>query len=420
MKNNTLLICLYYIIISTLFADEHILTNFGAPVSNLIITNHLSNELISYSSGNETFLTEIDQNIVANNYLFNKSLGVKVGNDGHIYGCDLTPTGINSFVFIMDSQGNWIKKVLFTLPTNNYNYQTLAFSFYVLNGNFFIQNNGNIYIDGALILSFDPTNLIYNFTVDVNSNIYGVLSDGYVYKLSRDNQQGIWITTVMGALGISIKSLDDISYKSDGNLYLVANGNNIFKITNTGQVTSVKNVASNNLNDFILTNDGYFYGMYKDTSGYIHLFDIAPNGSIEDRYDLQEIGMSNTYSKLRLGTDGNIYGFAGHLLFKFIPHSGSYIVELYRAALDIVDFTINDNGDIYGITSSQTDPNQPPNYGTIFKITNTNPYTLLYSFSGGSDGSSPQQIWIYLNKLYGVTTSGGFTNSGVLFYLDLQ
>lgn len=76
-------------------------------------------------------------------------------------------------------------------------------------------------------------------------------------------------------------------------------------------------------------------------------------------------------------------------------------------------------GNLYGTTQwGGTDPGYS---GTVFKLTrgakNTWTYKLLYSFTGGTDGSVPTSGVVLDNagNLYGTTNSGGAFNNGVVY-----
>lgn len=60
------------------------------------------------------------------------------------------------------------------------------------------------------------------------------------------------------------------------------------------------------------------------------------------------------------------------------------------------------------------------NLGTVFKLERTGKETLLYSFSGGTDGASPFAGLIRdaEGNLYGTTAYGGLSNAGTVFRLD--
>lgn len=69
-------------------------------------------------------------------------------------------------------------------------------------------------------------------------------------------------------------------------------------------------------------------------------------------------------------------------------------------------------GDLYGTTIGDS-------AGTIFKVSKDGTETVLYSFSGGSDGGSPQSgpIKDDAGNLFGTTSGGGAQNGGVLYRL---
>jgi uncharacterized repeat protein (TIGR03803 family) len=75
-------------------------------------------------------------------------------------------------------------------------------------------------------------------------------------------------------------------------------------------------------------------------------------------------------------------------------------------------------GSVYG-TTSQCGAN---NYGTIFSVNSAGAFTLLYTFAG-SDGDSPLYGHLTMDSsgnLYGVTRDGGSDNDGVLYELSTK
>jgi uncharacterized repeat protein (TIGR03803 family) len=59
-------------------------------------------------------------------------------------------------------------------------------------------------------------------------------------------------------------------------------------------------------------------------------------------------------------------------------------------------------------------------YGTVYKVTPTGTETVLYSFTGGSDGSNPYFAGVVLDKagnMYGTTYYGGANGVGTVFEL---
>ena len=62
------------------------------------------------------------------------------------------------------------------------------------------------------------------------------------------------------------------------------------------------------------------------------------------------------------------------------------------------------------------------NAGSLFKLdTSGNNFTVLYNFTGGSDGANPNTTLVLLgNTLYGTTESGGLSGHGTVFSLALS
>jgi uncharacterized repeat protein (TIGR03803 family) len=86
----------------------------------------------------------------------------------------------------------------------------------------------------------------------------------------------------------------------------------------------------------------------------------------------------------------------------------------------------DDDGKLYGTTffggicPSLNGSNNINNCGTVFKLTSngeTWTETILYRFTGGSDGANPNSIIINKGALYGTTFEGGNTNNGTIFEL---
>jgi uncharacterized repeat protein (TIGR03803 family) len=72
-------------------------------------------------------------------------------------------------------------------------------------------------------------------------------------------------------------------------------------------------------------------------------------------------------------------------------------------------------GDLYGTTSGGGSANN----GTIFEVTGEGQETVLYNFTGGTDGSESEATLVLLNgTLFGTTDFGGTHNYGTVFELN--
>jgi uncharacterized repeat protein (TIGR03803 family) len=100
------------------------------------------------------------------------------------------------------------------------------------------------------------------------------------------------------------------------------------------------------------------------------------------------------------GNETVLYGFKGQ------PDGANPLAGLIQDAA----------GNLYGTTSG----GGASNNGTIFKLDSSGNETVLYSFGGQPDGSSPQTVLVQdaAGNLYGTTKLGGVSNTGTIFKLD--
>src|SRR5258708_12719043 len=71
-------------------------------------------------------------------------------------------------------------------------------------------------------------------------------------------------------------------------------------------------------------------------------------------------------------------------------------------------------GNLYGTTYGSVNGGGPSRYGTVFELTPSGTFTVLYSFTGGSDGANPRAGLIAdaAGNLYGTTIYGGAPGNG--------
>jgi hypothetical protein len=82
-------------------------------------------------------------------------------------------------------------------------------------------------------------------------------------------------------------------------------------------------------------------------------------------------------------------------------------------------------GNLYGATygtNSDAPGNPAKSYGTVFELSPSSSgpwnFTLLYTFTGGSDGSQPNSVAVDgSGNIYGSALSGGAANAGFIFQL---
>jgi uncharacterized repeat protein (TIGR03803 family) len=190
----------------------------------------------------------------------------------------------------------------------------------------------------------------------------------------------------------------------------------------------------------VLGNDGNYYGTTFEggTNGVGALFKISPEGSFQTLYsftafDVNGDNNDGAYPAASLisANDGNLYGTTVEggangfgTIFK-ISTSGSFSLVYAFSALDINGFNSDgaspqaalvqgSDGNFYGTTSDGGSAGA----GTVFKyVVSQSTLSPLYSFTGGDDGAGPVAALVQgTNGNYYGTASGGGSNSfGALF-----
>jgi uncharacterized repeat protein (TIGR03803 family) len=122
------------------------------------------------------------------------------------------------------------------------------------------------------------------------------------------------------------------------------------------------------------------------------------------------------------GTTFNGGAFGYGTVFKLTAAGKETLLHSFNSAFPTLDgsypyagLTVN-KGILYGTTTL----GGASNLGTVFSITKTGSYNLLYSFKGGSnDGQSPNAGVVFdaSGNIFGTTYGGGTDNAGVVFKL---
>jgi uncharacterized repeat protein (TIGR03803 family) len=201
----------------------------------------------------------------------------------------------------------------------------------------------------------------------------------------------------------------------------VTDRGSVFKLAPNGSFTtlySFQAATPDEANPTILISgaDGNLYGATApraagDRNGMI--FKVTPSGTFTPLYSFQD-GKGTHAISLIQGADGNFYGtaagdssggFFNHpaalhnpgIFFRLTPAGAFTVLYTFTGGADgsfPSGLTQGIDGNFYG--STVYGPESPSNvfsgYGTIFKITPAGALTTLYSFTGGSDGGNPGNI----------------------------
>lgn len=178
------------------------------------------------------------------------------------------------------------------------------------------------------------------------------------------------------------------------------------------------------------------------SSGCGTVFEMTPSGFVTDLHKFGGSDGAAPYASLILGSDGKMYGTtlfggsttcnggaswqgcgtifridtAGNLvpLHSFSGPDGAYPAQLIQAT----------DGYFYGTTESGGDAactgRYGPGCGTVFRMDSSGNVTVLYSFTGNSDGSWPESGVMQGSdgNLYGTAAYGGVNDDGVVFRIS--
>ena len=281
-----------------------------------------------------------------------------------------------------------------------------------------------------------------NLVTDRSGNLYGTTSQGgpngagTVFKLAPDGTETVLhsFSGPDGDLPMSSLLMD-----SAGNLYGVTEigGTNgagvVFKVAPDGTETSIYNFGKT-------TTDGYdpicqlIWGPHHvllgttENGGTGHVgtvFQVTLAGTETILHNFTGKDGAYPHGGLVMDPSGNLYGttfntteMAAGTVFR-INASGVFttLAKLNDATgyFPYAALTLDATGSLYGTTTA----GGAHGNGTIFKLSKKTPLSVLYSFTGGGDGSSPESS-VFLSKqgnLLGTTAWGGIGDNGTIYSL---
>jgi uncharacterized repeat protein (TIGR03803 family) len=136
-----------------------------------------------------------------------------------------------------------------------------------------------------------------------------------------------------------------------------------------------------------------------------------------------------------LDSAGNVYGTAyeGGLasgaagfgaVYKISPTGQETVLHTFTGGADGGNpgqLTIDSAGDLYGVAGYGVLADGATGAGVVFKIPRSGDETVLYTFTGGADGSGPNGVTLdSAGNLYGTTYTGGAAGYGVIFRLSVS
>jgi uncharacterized repeat protein (TIGR03803 family) len=256
------------------------------------------------------------------------------------------------------------------------------------------------------------------------------------------------ISTLTGTNGAV--PTDTLVQGSDGNLYGTTqsggsvNAGTVFRITPAGALKTLYNFCTKTncvdgampAGGLVQGSDGNYYGTTLSGGAFFQsgtVFKITPSGSLTTLYSFcKQANCADGESPragLVQGKDGNFYGTtqggssSNGTAFKITSTGTFTTLHTFCSSCtdgsspegDLIQAT---DGNLYG-TTSQGGVNDG---GTIFRLTPSGAFTILYSFcslANCKDGATPYGSLLQSadGNLYGTTTTGGVTDNGTAFQL---
>jgi uncharacterized repeat protein (TIGR03803 family) len=156
-------------------------------------------------------------------------------------------------------------------------------------------------------------------------------------------------------------------------------------------------------------------------SGFLTFFAGAQSATIESLYSLNASTDGSTpYGNVVEGADGCYYGTAARggvngngTVFRVTPEGVLTVLYTFQGSPDgqnpQANLYLASDGNLYGTTAR----GGAYGNGTIFRVSSTGVFTLLYTFTGGTDGGFPVDGVIEGSdgNFYGTTVSGGAINA---------
>ena len=288
--------------------------------------------------------------------------------------------------------------------------------------------------------------------ISVLSAAFWLCALGSQSVAQTDGIAGTTLTTLHSFTGADgSKSFAGLVQGKSGNLYGTTyfggtkNDGEVFQITAAGKLTTLHSFcSSSDCTDGeysyavpVRGADGNFYGTTylggsKDDGT---IFKMSPGGALTTLHSFGGADGSQPLAGLAAGSDGNFYGTtnlggshnAGSV-FKVTPSGQFTTLHSFCSKTACTDGQSSyagmiqaTDGNLYGTTLA----GGSHGHGTVFKITQSGAFSILYSFcsqSGCTDGAFPQTGLVQASNgnLYGSTIEGGAYGSGIIFELTLS
>jgi uncharacterized repeat protein (TIGR03803 family) len=338
-------------------------------------------------------------------------------------------------------------------------------------GSLILDSAGNLYgttgYYGAagygVVYKVDPSgqeNVLYTFTGgtdggnppagvirDSAGNLYGTASNGgisrqgVVYKLNTTGQETVVCGFPSPADGGEPAA--GVMRDSAGNLYGTTlyggayDAGTVYKVDAAGRETVLYTFTggTDGANPFagvIADPEGNLYGTTEDggtfNAGTVYMLDTAGNETVLHSFAFYPFGDGALpFAGVIRDSEGNLYGTtigagtsSAGIVYKLDPAGNETVLYNFTGGSDGGEpdsGVIRDSaGNLYGTAYLGGAAGQ----GVVYRVNAAGVEKVLYSFMGGTDGANPFAgvIADAEGNLYGTTANGGTANAGVVFKLD--
>jgi len=175
----------------------------------------------------------------------------------------------------------------------------------------------------------------------------------------------------------------------------------------------------------IMDASGNLYGTTEGggASGVGVVFKVTSAGAESVLYSFAGSDGAFPVAGLTLDASGNLYGTTAEggannlgVVFKLAPGGGETVLHSFAGGSDgaypFAGVIMDKEENLYGTTSGGGASND----GTVFKLARKGKETVLHAFTGGGDGADPVSgVTEKAGTLYGTTKLGGANDEGVVF-----
>lgn len=251
----------------------------------------------------------------------------------------------------------------------------------------FKSGSGGINLDAGVVL--DAKGNLFGTTVND-----GAFASGTVFEISAAGKEKVLYSFTGGGGDGAFPYYGVLARDSSGNLYGTTNSGGIFS-------------------------QACLFGCGT-------VFKIDPSGKETVLYRFRGTGgdTSQPWAGVVRDAAGNLYGstlFTGFgAIYKVDPNGKETVLYTFTGGADggspYGNLVLDAKGNLYGTTSFGGSSGA----GTVFKVDPTGTETVLYNFTGSTDGGNPEAGLIRDGKgnLYGTTAGGGSSFLGTVFKLD--